>query len=200
MLAAILSTTLIRDYLLNYARSLIYTTSLSYASVIAVDCAFDLLEDGTTTLVSLFGFYIRLYSTHVLLQLSNRVLKLSQDLVSLLRLRLKSAAIPESLIYLPPNLLTSSEVSPIIPLHTPIPISLSQYLRTMGMMALPIRYPTVPKGMERVRICIHARNTREEVAMLVNGTLAWATAQTKATSSKGTLTGANRAWIATAKL
>ena len=35
-----------RDYLLNYARSLIYTTSLSYANIIAADCSFDLLQEG----------------------------------------------------------------------------------------------------------------------------------------------------------
>jgi 8-amino-7-oxononanoate synthase len=38
---------LIRDYLLNYARPLIYTTSLSNAAIIAASCSFDLLEDGT---------------------------------------------------------------------------------------------------------------------------------------------------------
>ena len=43
----ILTNTLIRDYLLNYARSLIYTTSLSNAAIIAASCSFDLLEDGT---------------------------------------------------------------------------------------------------------------------------------------------------------
>ena len=43
----ILTNTLIRDYLLNYARPLIYTTSLSNAAIIAASCSFDLLEDGT---------------------------------------------------------------------------------------------------------------------------------------------------------
>jgi 8-amino-7-oxononanoate synthase len=33
--------------LLNYARPLIYTTSLSNAAIIAASCSFDLLEDGT---------------------------------------------------------------------------------------------------------------------------------------------------------
>ena len=42
----LLITPLVRDYLLNYARSLIYTTSLSHANIIAADCSFDLLESG----------------------------------------------------------------------------------------------------------------------------------------------------------
>jgi 8-amino-7-oxononanoate synthase len=51
MIAVVLTNTLIRDYLLNYARPLIYTTSLGYANIIATDCAFDLLEDGTAETV-----------------------------------------------------------------------------------------------------------------------------------------------------
>ena len=45
--AVLLTNTLIRDYLLNYARPLIYTTSLSNAAIIAASCSFDLIEDGT---------------------------------------------------------------------------------------------------------------------------------------------------------
>ena len=52
--AVILTSTLIRDYLLNYARSLIYTTSLSYANIIAVDSSFDMLTNGTAQHVSQF--------------------------------------------------------------------------------------------------------------------------------------------------
>lgn len=48
----LLVTPLVRDYLLNYARSLIYTTSLSNANIVAVDCSFDMLEDGSAENVS----------------------------------------------------------------------------------------------------------------------------------------------------
>lgn len=51
--AVVLTNEVVRDYLLNYARSLIYTTSLSYHNIIAADCSFDLLEDGTAQHVSL---------------------------------------------------------------------------------------------------------------------------------------------------
>ncbi|OAX34596.1 PLP-dependent transferase [Rhizopogon vinicolor AM-OR11-026] len=49
--AAILTTELIRDYLLNYARPLIYTTALTYANVIGVGCAFDTLENGSAEVI-----------------------------------------------------------------------------------------------------------------------------------------------------
>jgi 7-keto-8-aminopelargonate synthetase-like enzyme len=46
-LAVVLTSPLIKSYLLNYARSLIYTTALSNAAVISVGCSFDMLEDRT---------------------------------------------------------------------------------------------------------------------------------------------------------
>jgi 8-amino-7-oxononanoate synthase len=42
------------------------------------------------------------------------------------------------------------------------------------MNARPITWPTVPKGMDRVRVCLHAGNSREDVDELVNGMVAWA--------------------------
>jgi 8-amino-7-oxononanoate synthase len=51
-IAVLLTNTVVRDYLLNYARSLIYTTSLSYANIIAADCSFDMLTNGTADKVS----------------------------------------------------------------------------------------------------------------------------------------------------
>lgn len=45
--AVVLADEVVRDYMLNYARSLIYTTSLSYANIVAIDCSFDMLENGT---------------------------------------------------------------------------------------------------------------------------------------------------------
>ena len=54
----LLTNTLIRDYLLNYARPLIYTTALSNLTVIAASCSFDLLEDGTADRVSVAHFYV----------------------------------------------------------------------------------------------------------------------------------------------
>ena len=38
----------------------------------------------------------------------------------------------------------------------------------------PIYPPTVPKGTSRVRICLHAVHTREDVTLLVQGIVAWA--------------------------
>jgi hypothetical protein len=50
--AAVMTTTLVRDYLLHYAQSHIYTTSLSYANIIATHCSFDMLTNGAAQHVS----------------------------------------------------------------------------------------------------------------------------------------------------
>ncbi|KAF8193376.1 pyridoxal phosphate-dependent transferase [Pholiota molesta] len=138
--AVIATNTLIRDYLLNYARSLIYTTSLSYANIIAADCSFDMLTDGT-----------------------------AQHRVS-----------------------SSDPPSPIIPVLTPHPRPLSAYLLALGMNARPITWPTVPKGKDRVRVCLHAGNTRADVDRLVRGIVKWAEETLSQRAEEAGLSGARR--------
>ena len=45
-IAVLLVPPIVKQYLINYARTLIYTTSLSYANIISANCSFDLLESG----------------------------------------------------------------------------------------------------------------------------------------------------------
>lgn len=54
------------------------------------------------------------------------------------------------------------------------PRPLSAYLFALGMNARPITWPTVPKGKDRVRVCLHAGNTRNDVDKLIDGMLRWA--------------------------
>lgn len=42
------------------------------------------------------------------------------------------------------------------------------------MNARPITWPTVPKGKDRVRVCLHAGNTEEEVTKLAKEMVVWA--------------------------
>ncbi|GJJ08171.1 hypothetical protein Clacol_002379 [Clathrus columnatus] len=133
--AVILTTPIIRDYLINYARSLIYTTALSYANGISIDCSLDVLES-----------------------------ELGQN------------SSPSPFLYLPTpltNISSSQLISPIIPLLTPRPRPLAAHLQELGYLTRPITHPTVPKGLDRVRLCIHAGNTLEEVDGLLNGIISW---------------------------
>ncbi|EKM77900.1 hypothetical protein AGABI1DRAFT_76236 [Agaricus bisporus var. burnettii JB137-S8] len=161
--AVILTNNLVKDYLINYARSLIYTTSLSYATIISADASFDMLIDGTAS------------------QLANRLLSLSKYFTSTFTSTLRNSDIPPSLISLcPHSCLPSSSsdnltsASPIIPILTPHPRPLSSYLHKNGMNAKPITWPTVPKGKDRVRICLHAGITKEDVDKLIRCVVEWA--------------------------
>ncbi|KAH6909374.1 PLP-dependent transferase [Coprinopsis sp. MPI-PUGE-AT-0042] len=161
--AVVLTNDLIRDYLLNYARPLIYTTSLSLSSVIAANASLTMLSDGTAA------------------RLSSKLLDLSSSFTSSLLHRISSARIPPHLLSLPTHITSpplakhTSDPSPIIPLLTSRPRPLSAFLLSKhGINARPITWPTVPKGKDRVRVCLHAGNTREEVDLLVRAVVEWA--------------------------
>lgn len=44
--AAVLASPLIRNYLINYARPLIYSTAMTHLSVLAIDKSLEMLEQG----------------------------------------------------------------------------------------------------------------------------------------------------------
>ncbi|RDX46269.1 PLP-dependent transferase [Lentinus brumalis] len=189
--AVLLITPLVRDYLLNYARSLIYTTSLSYANIIAADCSFDLLEEREAE------------------KLSQKLLDLCTYFLATLRRELAVHRISPDLLFLPPHLAiprpeTSSDPStlptPIIPVLTPHPRPLSAHLRVRGLNARPITWPTVPKGADRIRVCLHARNTREDVDRLVSGMIEWAESWETAGNSGRSDAGVERVGVVQAKL
>ncbi|KAF5390013.1 hypothetical protein D9757_003800 [Collybiopsis confluens] len=161
--AIFLTTPLLNSYLINFARPLIYTTALAHPNVVLAEAAFDLMVEGKTE------------------PLSKQLLFLSSHLVSKLQTKLKQAMIPPDIVSLPAHLLPSPTTTkyvhpptPIIPLLTPHPRPLSARLYSLGMNARPITWPTVPRGKERVRVCLHAGNTSEQVEALVNGVVEWA--------------------------
>ena len=59
---------------------------------------------------------------------------------------------------------------------TPRARALSAHLLAHGINARPISWPTVPKGTDRVRVCLHAGNTRAELDILIDTAIAWAAA------------------------
>ncbi|KAI0290341.1 pyridoxal phosphate-dependent transferase [Russula brevipes] len=158
--AVLLTNTLIRDYLLNYARPLIYTTSLSNAAIVAASCSFDLLEDGTAE------------------KLAAQVLDHSRYFQERIRASLTASSISQHILSLPahprPQPSEAQLPTPIVPLLAPRARALSAHLLERGLNARPISWPTVPKGMDRVRVCLHAGNTRVELDALVGAAVEWA--------------------------
>ncbi|KAL1757988.1 pyridoxal phosphate-dependent transferase [Schizophyllum commune] len=178
--ALLLVPPLLKSYLLNYARPLIYTTAPAYSAVVAGDCALDVLEDGTTE------------------RLAANLRSACIYLVSRLQEELKD--VPEDIVSLPAHLSGSSSslavqfVSPIIPLLTSHPRSLAAYLAkekpkvssSSGKNYRPISARPIvpPTASSRVRVCVQAGHTREELDALVDGVVEWVRTEGSASSAK----------------
>lgn len=114
-------------------------------------------------------------------KLAEQVLEHSTYLQERLRASLAASSIPAHILTLPVRLQQQQKQpsmmqppTPIIPLLTPRARALSAHLLAHGLNARPITWPTVPKGTDRVRVCLHAGNTRAEIDALVNASIAWA--------------------------
>ncbi|KIX07085.1 uncharacterized protein Z518_05062 [Rhinocladiella mackenziei CBS 650.93] len=132
--AIILCSPTIRLYLINYARPLIYTTFMSYPTLVGIRTAYTWLRMGKTNLLA-----AKLY------HLINHLYAKLQSLEGVIRHSSNSSGIP--LITLP----TTCPESPIFALLSPHPRSLAAHCQSAGFIVRPVVSPTVPKGTERVR-------------------------------------------------
>ncbi|KAK3386108.1 pyridoxal phosphate-dependent transferase [Podospora didyma] len=67
--------------------------------------------------------------------------------------------------------------APIVPIFTCRPRSLARHCRASGYSVRAIVAPTVPRGTERVRVCVHASNSLDEVKGLCTAIEAWILSQ-----------------------
>jgi 8-amino-7-oxononanoate synthase len=153
--AAVLCTPLVRQFLINYARPLIYSTALPHTTLLSIHTALDILAtpNGSLRAAKTFSLTRALYDglQTLLSQQPNRILSLPVDLCR--NSSSESASLP---------------LSPILPLITLQPRALATHLIQSGYLVRPIVYPTVAKGLERVRICIHTHNEMEDVIGLLS--------------------------------
>ncbi|KFA69478.1 hypothetical protein S40285_08928 [Stachybotrys chlorohalonatus IBT 40285] len=154
--AVMLCTPTTRQYLINYARPLIYTTALPSSSLASIRVAYDYLQSGRAEpLLRHLKALIRY--TH------SRLSAICSRHTALLRLHAGGGGgMPQS---------------PIIPLLTPHPRSLARHCQERGITIRPVVAPTVPKGSERVRICLHAENSEGDVDVLCRAIEEWVASQ-----------------------
>lgn len=129
--AAILSSQLIKEYLINFSRSFIYTTSIPPHSICTLLEAYKFIEE--------MDF-------------------LQKDLMSNIFLFTQTVLHSSS-----PN--NSPIQSVIIPGNKQVKEA-AEKLQNLGYDVKPVLSPTVKKGTERLRICIHNHNTAEEIVGL----------------------------------
>lgn len=156
----VLCSEVVRDYLVNYARTLIYTTAMSYPSLVALDVVYGCVESGQAEerRRQLMGL-VKL--AHQLLLAISRAQRGDRRYIHV------GEDVPRS---------------PIIPVLTRRARSLAGFCQEMGFMVRPVVSPTVPEGKERVRVCLHAENTAEEVLGLGKAVGAWIEDQVKSES------------------
>ncbi|KAI1504478.1 pyridoxal phosphate-dependent transferase [Biscogniauxia marginata] len=142
--AIVLCSPTIRAYLINYARTLIYTTAMPLSCLANIKVAYDYLSSG---------------QADALLHHLHNLVKHTHNLLAAVCFRHQTVPEILSVKYHPPR-------SPIIPVFTSDPLSLAQHCQERGFTIRPIVAPTVPRGKERVRVCVHAGNTFAEVKAL----------------------------------
>ncbi|RTY70247.1 8-amino-7-oxononanoate synthase [Flavobacterium bomense] len=136
--AAILGSVELRDYLVNFSRSFIYTTGLSPHSVAAILVAYQHLEKDSASI----------------LKLRENIVFFNQqkNLLSLKPLFVRSK---------------SAIQSAIIPGNEKVKTIASQ-LQEKGFDVKAILSPTVPEGQERLRFCIHSYNSTQEITEVLH--------------------------------
>ena len=148
-----------KRYLTNYARSLIYTTFMSFANLAGIKASYSVLMDGMTEPLA------RQLEAHVR-RLHELLLGLQEELGEQARAK-RVLKVHEQ-----------CPLSPIFSVETNEPRALARWCQEGGFVVRPIMPPTVPVGSERVRVCLHSGNTDEEITGLVERIAEWCRRQT----------------------
>jgi 8-amino-7-oxononanoate synthase len=131
--AAVLGSTDLRNYLINFARSFIYTTALPEHAIATISNAYDLLQENeqqTHLRENIIYFLEKMKGNNSFIKSRSAIQCMvfgSNDKVAALELKLKKANID----------------------------------------AKAVKSPTVKEGSERIRFCLHAYNTKQEIDNLV---------------------------------
>lgn len=135
--AVVLGSNALKDYLVNFSRSFIYTTGLSPHSVATILMGYQHLEKEKDTL----------------LQLRENINFFNQEkqMMGLRPLFVRSKSAIQCAI-LPGN----EKVK-----------NIALQLQENGFDVKAILSPTVPEGQERLRICLHSYNSKEEISSLL---------------------------------
>lgn len=140
--AAILCSNELRNYLINFARSLIYTTALP-----------------PHTVASIIASYIHLTPEK---NQSHAAVEALQHTIDLFKRSLLSFQIKKDFIS------SDSAIHCMIVSGSSQAKMLSRKLKQHGYTVKPILSPTVPEGQERLRFCLHSKMTEEEMTSVLS--------------------------------
>lgn len=135
--AAIVGPAILRDYLINFARSFVYTTALPPHSLLAIQCAHEQLQTDTQAQDQLYA-RLDYFRRQVGIRLPGSNWTDSQS--------------PIQCLLVPGNDQARKVASDA---------------QQAGLDVRAILSPTVPVGQERLRLCLHAFNTTDEIDLLI---------------------------------
>lgn len=138
--AAITCSKQVRDYVVNFSRPFIYTTAPNEHFAISIRETFEYLKRNTVLIHTLHQ-NIDLFNKLYTTHVGDRLVKVSDTH-------------PVQSIIVP----GASEVK-----------QASDYLKSQGFDVRPILSPTVRAGEERLRVCLHAYNTPDQIESLIKG-------------------------------
>jgi 8-amino-7-oxononanoate synthase len=132
--AIILGSSLLREYLINFSRSFIYTTAASFHQMASIKMAYKLLPLSDTGVQKL---------QHNIQLFKNLVTPIGIHLIT-----------------------SDSAIQCIVVGSNEKAKKMTQQLQNEGLDVRPILSPTVAKGTERLRVCIHSFNDNNEITLL----------------------------------
>jgi 8-amino-7-oxononanoate synthase len=133
--AIILGTETLKNYLINFARSFIYTTAAPIHNIISINCAYQLLEKG--------DFHLQI-----------------QEKIALYNSLIENIALP--------IIKRESAIQTVLISGNENARNAASQLQRKGFDVKAILSPTVAKGKERLRICLHTYNSNQEIEDLIN--------------------------------
>jgi 8-amino-7-oxononanoate synthase len=137
--AAVVGSDLLIQYLVNFARAFIYTTALPDHSYISIKYAFEYLSVNK--------------------DLQKKSEDITAHFISEYDNKLKNKI---------QRTLSNHPIQTILTPGNDKAKNLSNYLNSNGFDIRAILSPTVKEGQERLRICLHTYNTRDEVSSLID--------------------------------
>lgn len=155
--ASVLGKDILKKYLINFARSFIYTTAMSPHSVATIIASYRELKttDNIKKLHQNISFF------RDILKKSDKENVLNTDIDDKkvkTEKKLKNYSFIES----------ESSIQAVILSGNDFVKQTAQKFQEKDFGVIPILSPTVPKGQERLRICLHSFNSEKEIKELLN--------------------------------
>lgn len=135
--AVVLGSKSLKDYLINFSRSLIYTTGLPPHSIATIKLAYNTL-------------------------LETEAIEKLQHNISFFKSQLKTLQLQQQFID------SDSAIQCCIIQGNTTVKTIAKNIQNSGFNVKPILSPTVPKGQERLRFCLHSYNSEADITKVLS--------------------------------